>query len=183
MGNLLWMACALCSEEQMKHGSDLVGDSNSQHQAMRPPWATPSSFKSHLASAELMDTAAERKEEKPMDIIRHSTGSQGHCHTSACSSQKYSNQGEVQILASSGQVTGLLLSYSSGTQVRHLICSCNAQVSGEQPISENDTPNLEEYQGLPEIQTKARVSQISKRPKNLLCDLSPAYRHNPPWLA
>lgn len=58
---------------------------------------------------------------------------------------------------------GLLPSYSSGTQLRHRICSCDGPTSGEPPASGNDTPNLDEYQESPEIQTKARVSPTARQ--------------------
>lgn len=57
----------------------------------------------------------------------------------------------------------LLPSESSGTQLRQWICSCSGPISGEQPVSGNDTPNLYEHQGSPEIQTKAKDTQVAKQ--------------------
>lgn len=103
-----------------------------------------------------MDTAPERK---------------GGSETlSACSSQKYGNQGQVQTLASSIKWQGFflhtLLRFGSVTESAPAM---PMSLGNQPPASGNDTPKLEEYQGACEIQTKARASQTAEQsPKNLM---------------
>lgn len=79
-----------------------------------------------LASTEVMDATSERRGQKHMDIIRHSTGSRGHW------TPQHASQ-----LCSSDRVSSLTL---PGTQLRHWTCPCSAHVSGEQPGNEMTPP-------------------------------------------
>lgn len=122
-----------------------------------------------LASKEVMDATSERRGQKHMDIIRHSTGSRGHWIPQHASQ-----------LCSSDRVSSLTL---PGTQLRHWTCPCSAHVSGEQPGNEMTPPTWRNTKDHLKGRERPKAIWLSRAQKTSSHALTPACSHNPPWLA